>query len=155
MDFLPCHGAQIPYLSPHPFSMARRELTVFFNFLYYFTVEILFCFLFYFPTDQKKYNNTLGFFPLWVWNRLQRKKELKQNKKENNCKEVMFSTQLFHLVYVLPGSNCHLQTTYCQSEFGLLPVPYNLRQNHLKQAQIEKNNTRSVQIWPPLVISYS
>lgn len=70
-------------------------------------------------------------------------------------KRVKFSTQLFHLVCALMGSNCHLQTTYCLSELGLLPVPYNLRQNHLKQAQIEKNNTRSVQIWSVLVISYS
>lgn len=31
MDFLPCHGAQILYLSPHTFTMAQRELTVFFQ----------------------------------------------------------------------------------------------------------------------------
>lgn len=64
-----------------------------------------------FPTDQKKFNNTLGLFPLWAWNRLLRKKRLKQNKKEINCKEVKFSTQLFHLVYVLIGSSWHLQVT--------------------------------------------
>lgn len=64
--------------------------------------------LFYFPTDQKQFRDTLVLFPLWAWNRLQRKKKLKQTKKEINCKEVKFSTQLFHLVYVLSGSECIL-----------------------------------------------
>lgn len=53
MDFLPCHGAQNPYLSPHPFSMAQRKLTD--------------CFLSTsFGTSQQKYYSASYFISLQI-----------------------------------------------------------------------------------------